>query len=148
MKHFNDLLLLLSGIYRAHFSDTCSRQNCCFYILSMLSILYCFRLIGLSVVFTYHRKSFDLCDYGYLLEAYCIGMIVILSVHILIDIIMVYVSMQGTITNLAPRRHMVVILGFKMILFLPELALTIMGKGLGCKKKILMHMCVTWSLSS
>lgn len=82
--------------------------------------------MALAVVLGLHQDSFQ-CNQGPLLKTYYIGMLVILALHMLLDLVIMWLSTRGTITNATPRKHMPIPLYLKLALFLPELAWTIMG---------------------
>lgn len=83
-------------------------------------------LIAISVVFHLHKDAFD-CTGGHLLKAYYIGLLTLLSVSIVMTAVIVYHSMQGTITNLHPRRRMNKLIYVKLAISLPELVWNILG---------------------
>ena len=85
------------------------------------------RLIAISVVFNYHRESFWECEGGDLLRAYYIGLLVLLCLCIVLNMVIVYVSMQGSITNTAPRKKIVKILYVKFVISIPELVWNTLG---------------------
>ena len=91
-------------------------------------IIFCFsfRLIAISVVFHLHKDAFD-CTGGHLLKAYYIGLLTLLSISIVMTAVIVYHSMQGTITNLHPRRRMNKLIYVKLAISLPELVWNILG---------------------
>ena len=85
------------------------------------------RLIAIAVMFASHRDILPMCPNGHLLSIYYIGMLVLLSLHIVTDLAILLVSMRGTIADDWPRRHMASLLYVKIPLFCPELSWTIMG---------------------
>lgn len=97
-----------------------------------------YRVIGISVVFHFHRDAFD-CTGGHLLKAYYIGLLTLLVVSIIMTAIIVYVSMQGTITNTRPRRQLSKLIYMKLAISFPELVWNILGtywafgKSSGCE---------------
>ena len=86
----------------------------------LVTILHCCpyaytvsRLVALSVVFSLHSYSFE-CNSGHLLKTYYIGMLVILSLHTVLDLVIMWVSTRGTITNATPRKHMPILVYLKL----------------------------------
>lgn len=84
------------------------------------------RIIALAVVVSIHSDSFQ-CNSGYLLKTYYFGMLVILSLHIILDIVIMVISTRGTITNATPRKRLPIFLYLKIAIFLPEVGWTILG---------------------
>ena len=78
------------------------------------------------MVYSAHKNGLG-CKNGNLLEIYYIGMLVILSLHILCDVAIIAVSAKGTIVDGSPRRRIPCLLYIKVPLFLTELAWTVMG---------------------
>ncbi|XP_052783636.1 diacylglycerol lipase-beta-like isoform X1 [Mya arenaria] len=83
-------------------------------------------LVVVSVIFHLHKDAFN-CKGGDLLHAYFVGLLTLLVVSILMASVVVYLSMQGTITNQWPRRKITIPLYIKVAICLPELAWNIMG---------------------
>lgn len=83
-------------------------------------------LIAISVVFHLHKDAFN-CTGGHLLKAYYIGLLTLLVVSIIMTAVIVYISMQGTVTNTHPRRRMNKLIYTKFGISLPELVWNILG---------------------
>lgn len=100
-------------------------------------------MVALSAVFHVHKDAFD-CDGGELLHAYLIGLLTLLVVSIVMTSVVVGTSMQGTITNIWPRRRLTKLIYIKCAISVPELAWNIIGSywafGLshGCETHIVM----------
>lgn len=96
-----------------------------------------------SVIFHMHKDTLD-CHDGRLLHTYYIGLLSLLAVSIVMTLAVVYVSMQGTITNCSPRRKMTKLIYSKFAITLPELAWNIMGTywafggSSGCEKHVVL----------
>ena len=101
---------------------------CCFalFLVSSICNLFVFRLIAISVVFHLHKNTFD-CTGGHLLKAYYIGLLTLLVISIIMTAVIVYISMQGTITNTHPRRRMNKLIYTKLGISIPELVWNILG---------------------
>lgn len=90
-----------------------------------------------------HKDTLD-CHDGNLLHTYYIGLLSLLAISVLLTIIIVYVSMQGTITNCAPRKKISKIIYVKLAITFPELAWNIMGTywafgmSSGCEKHVVL----------
>ncbi|XP_078274177.1 diacylglycerol lipase-beta [Rhinoraja longicauda] len=82
--------------------------------------------IGILVLYLTYRGQLD-CRHGRILPSYLLVLIVLLAAIIIILFVIVCVSMQGTITNLRPRRHIPVLIYVRTALYLPELGWAIMG---------------------
>ncbi|KAL4240297.1 hypothetical protein ACF0H5_001090 [Mactra antiquata] len=83
-------------------------------------------LIVVSVIFDLHKTAFD-CRGGHLLLTYFIGLLTLLVISTVITLIVVYISMRGTITNSWPRRSIPKLVYIKCAICLPELAWNVMG---------------------
>ena len=85
------------------------------------------RLIILAAVLSSHSDSFT-CNNGHLLKLYYIGMLVILSLTILLDVAIMYSSMRGSILDPEmQRKHVPLMVAIKLVLFLPEIAWIALG---------------------
>ncbi|XP_055507571.1 diacylglycerol lipase-beta [Leucoraja erinacea] len=82
--------------------------------------------IGILVLYMTYRGQLD-CTHGRILPSYLFILIALLAAIIIILFVIVCVSMQGTITNLRPRRHLPVLIYVRTALYLPELGWAIMG---------------------
>jgi len=89
--------------------------------------VYFFRLIAISIVFHLHQDVASQCDGGELLQAYYIGLLTLLSLTIVLAVITVYTSMQGSITNSYPRKRITKLLYIKIGVSFPELIWNCMG---------------------
>ena len=77
-------------------------------------------------MFHLHKDAFD-CTGGHLLKAYYIGLLSLLVVSIIWTAVIVYMSMQGTITNIWPRRRLAKLIYIKIAISLLELVWNILG---------------------
>ncbi|XP_021375697.1 sn1-specific diacylglycerol lipase beta-like isoform X2 [Mizuhopecten yessoensis] len=84
-------------------------------------------LIAMSIVFHIHQNEPQNCSGGTLLQAYFIGALFLLCLTIVLDIIIVYTSMQGSIMYPYPRKRMPRLLYVKIGVSVPELAWIILG---------------------
>ncbi|XP_060696571.1 diacylglycerol lipase-beta [Hemiscyllium ocellatum] len=97
--------------------------------------------IGILALYLTHRGQFD-CKGGGFLPSYLVVLIVILAAIILVLSVIVYVSMQGTITKPGPRRHIPILIYVRTTLYLPELVWAILGavwvndKSQGCAPSV------------
>lgn len=95
-------------------------------------------LTVIAVVFHHHKEAFN-CNGGHLLWTYYVGVLTLLSLSILLSIMIIHVSMKGSITNTFPRRRMPYLLYLKVLLGMPELTWNILGsfwafgKSTGCE---------------
>lgn len=77
-------------------------------------------IVSLIAVYFSHFYHFD-CTYGQRMELFYIGFIVMDSVDLFNNIILLYISMKGTVNDNWPRRHLVWFLYLRGILLIPEL---------------------------
>ncbi|XP_067859617.1 diacylglycerol lipase-beta isoform X2 [Heptranchias perlo] len=82
--------------------------------------------IGILVLYLNHKGQFD-CKGDGVLPSYLIILIVLLATIILILSVIVYISMQGTITNPGPRRSIPSLIYIRTALYLPELVWAVLG---------------------
>ncbi|XP_072916246.1 diacylglycerol lipase-beta [Hemitrygon akajei] len=82
--------------------------------------------IGILVLYLTYRGQLD-CKHGRILPSYLLVLLVLLAAIIIILLVIVCTSMQGTITNLRPRRHIPVLIYIRTALYLPELVWAILG---------------------
>ncbi|XP_043934561.1 diacylglycerol lipase-beta [Protopterus annectens] len=82
--------------------------------------------ILMLVLFFLYKGEFN-CSGGQLLYAYVIGLIVLLAIIINVLLIIVCVSMQGTITNPGPRKSIPLLIYIRTALYLPELVWACLG---------------------
>ena len=99
------------------------------YSITGLQVRFCLmcRLIAIAVMFSIHQDILPQCSNGHLLSIYYIGMLTLLTLHIVTDIAILRLSMRGTIMDDRPRRRMPLLLYVKIPLFLPEFAWTTLG---------------------
>ncbi|CAH1794988.1 unnamed protein product [Owenia fusiformis] len=83
-------------------------------------------LVVISIVFSLHRDAFD-CAGGPLLHVFYIGTLTLISIHEVLLMIIMYISLQGTIIDTRPRHHMPKMVYTKALLHLPEVAWICMG---------------------
>ncbi|XP_033734525.1 sn1-specific diacylglycerol lipase beta-like isoform X2 [Pecten maximus] len=101
-------------------------------------------LIAISIVFHIHQAEPQSCSGGTLLQAYFIGALCLLCLTIVLDMVIVYTSMQGSIMYPYPRKRMPRLLYVKMSVSVPELAWIVLGTywsfGLasGCEPSVVM----------
>lgn len=82
--------------------------------------------IGMLVLYVKNKGQF-VCTGGGLLHSYLIVLLILLSVIILALSAIVYVSMQGTITNPGPRRSIPTLIYVRTLLYVPELCWAVLG---------------------
>ncbi|XP_048408069.1 diacylglycerol lipase-beta isoform X1 [Stegostoma tigrinum] len=82
--------------------------------------------IGILTLYLTHRGQFN-CKGGGFLPSYLVVLIVILAAIILVLSIIVYVSMQGTITKPGPRQHIPALIYIRTTLYIPELVWAFLG---------------------
>lgn len=84
-------------------------------------------LTVISMIYGFENDEIKDCDAWLELRLFFIGVIVMTSLIILNEIAIIYISMQGTLTDARPRRHMPIFLYIQLALYLPELLWTILG---------------------
>ncbi|XP_077979551.1 diacylglycerol lipase-beta-like [Glandiceps talaboti] len=85
-------------------------------------------IIAISVVYQVHRVDLLACDEGGdLLLSYLVGLLAILAIVIILELGITYCSMQGTILNTYPRRHLPVLLYIRLLFFIGEFLWSILG---------------------
>ncbi|XP_053327193.1 diacylglycerol lipase-beta [Spea bombifrons] len=82
--------------------------------------------IGIVALYSVHKGHFE-CVGGPALHSYLIVLIVLLAAIICTLSAIVYVSMQGTISNPGPRKCMPKVMYVRLTLYLPELAWAVLG---------------------
>ncbi|XP_021395435.2 diacylglycerol lipase-beta isoform X2 [Lonchura striata] len=82
--------------------------------------------IGILVLYAVHKGQFD-CPGGGLLHSYLLGLIVLLAFIICALSALVYISMQGTISNPGPRKSLPKILYTRLLLYFPEFIWAVVG---------------------
>ncbi|XP_069123504.1 diacylglycerol lipase-beta-like isoform X2 [Argopecten irradians] len=101
-------------------------------------------LIAISIVFHIHQNEPQNCSGGTLLQAYFIGALCLLCLTIILDMAIVYTSMQGSIMYPYPRKRMPRLLYVKISVSVPELGWIVLGTywsfGLasGCEPSVVM----------
>uniref|UniRef100_A0A674H7U5 Diacylglycerol lipase-beta n=1 Tax=Taeniopygia guttata TaxID=59729 RepID=A0A674H7U5_TAEGU len=82
--------------------------------------------IGILVLYAVHKGQFD-CPGGGLLHSYLLGLIILLAFIICALSALVYISMQGTISNPGPRKSLPKILYTRLLLYFPEFIWAVVG---------------------
>ena len=81
----------------------------------------------ISMIYGFENDEIKDCHAWLELRLFFIGVIVMTSLIILNEIAIIYISMQGTLTDARPRHHMPIFLYIQLGLYLPELLWTILG---------------------
>ncbi|XP_070579406.1 diacylglycerol lipase-beta-like isoform X2 [Ptychodera flava] len=84
-------------------------------------------IIAISVVYQIHRANLSSCNGGDFLLSYLTGVLIILAIVIALELVIVYISMQGTVINTYPRRHLPIFLYIRLALFIPEIIWVVVG---------------------
>ncbi|NXH91416.1 DGLB lipase, partial [Edolisoma coerulescens] len=82
--------------------------------------------IGILVLYTVHKGQFN-CPGGGLLHSYLLGLLILLASIICALSALVYISMQGTISNPGPRKSLPKILYTRLLLYFPEFIWAVVG---------------------
>ncbi|KAJ6659727.1 hypothetical protein lerEdw1_018442 [Lerista edwardsae] len=82
--------------------------------------------IGILVLYSVHKEQFN-CVGGRVLHSYIIVLLVLLAAIICAVASILYISMQGTISNPGPRKSLPKLLYLRLALYLPELIWAIVG---------------------
>ncbi|XP_053220106.1 diacylglycerol lipase-beta isoform X1 [Podarcis raffonei] len=82
--------------------------------------------IGILVLYSIHKGQFN-CAGGALLHSYLLVLLILLAAIICSLCSILYVSMQGTISNPGPRKSLPKLLYLRLALFLPELVWAVVG---------------------
>lgn len=104
--------------------------------------------IGILALYFVHKGNFD-CIGGPVLHSYLIVLIVMLAAIICSLSSIVYVSMQGTISNPGPRKCMPKLVYIRLAFFVPELVWAVLGaiwvsdNGVRCGKAVVHVILVT-----
>ncbi|XP_073447131.1 diacylglycerol lipase-beta [Aquarana catesbeiana] len=104
--------------------------------------------IGILWLYSVHKGNFD-CVGGPVLRSYLIVLIVMLAAIICSVSSIVYVSMQGTISNPGPRKCMPKLVYIRLAFYVPELAWAVLGaiwvsdNGVQCGKSVVHVILVT-----
>ena len=81
----------------------------------------------ISIIYGLENDEIKKCDAWRQLEVFFIGVIVITSLVIINEGAILYVSMQGTLIDSRPRRHMPKLLYVQLALYIPELVWAVLG---------------------
>ena len=81
----------------------------------------------MAIVFSVHQEGFEDCTNGSVVRMYYIGMMVLLTAHILVSALLCACSMRGAIIDIRRRRNVPYVLYAKVVLFLPELIWLLLG---------------------
>ncbi|NXJ67381.1 DGLB lipase, partial [Rostratula benghalensis] len=82
--------------------------------------------MGILALYTVHKGHFN-CPGGGLLHSYLLVLLVLLAAIICALSALVYVSMQGTISNPGPRKSLPKLLYTRLLLYLPEFIWAVVG---------------------
>ncbi|NWH19088.1 DGLB lipase, partial [Grus americana] len=82
--------------------------------------------IGILALYTVHKGQFS-CPGGGLLHSYLLVLLILLAFIICALSALVYVSMQGTISNPGPRKSIPKLLYTRLLLYLPEFIWAVVG---------------------
>ena len=107
----------------------------------------------ISMIYGFENDEIRVCEAWRELQVFFIGVIVLTSLIIINEIAILYVSMQGTLVDSRPRRHMSKLLYFQLTLYVPELLWTILGTywavahfSLECEVSLIIAVCVSVAL--
>uniref|UniRef100_A0A8C0FDG8 Diacylglycerol lipase-beta n=1 Tax=Bubo bubo TaxID=30461 RepID=A0A8C0FDG8_BUBBB len=84
------------------------------------------RWIGILALYTVHKGQFN-CPGGGLLHSYLLVLLILLASIICALSALVYISMQGTISNPGPRKSLPKLLYTRLLLYLPEFIWAVLG---------------------
>ncbi|NWQ76546.1 DGLB lipase, partial [Columbina picui] len=82
--------------------------------------------VGILAVYAVHKGQFN-CPGGGLLHSYLLVLLVLLASIICVLSALVYISMQGTISNPGPRKSLPKLLYIRLVLCLPEFFWAVVG---------------------
>ncbi|KAM6379021.1 diacylglycerol lipase-beta isoform 2-T2 [Pluvialis apricaria] len=82
--------------------------------------------VGILALYTVHKGQFN-CPGGGLLHSYLLVLLVLLASVICALSALVYISMQGTISNPGPRKSLPKLLYTRLLLYLPEFIWAVVG---------------------
>ncbi|XP_072204917.1 diacylglycerol lipase-beta [Excalfactoria chinensis] len=82
--------------------------------------------VGILVLYAVHKGQFS-CPGGALLHSYLLVLLALLAAIICTLSALVYVSMQGTISNPGPRKSLPKLLYTRLLLYLPEFIWAVVG---------------------
>ncbi|KFZ58520.1 Sn1-specific diacylglycerol lipase beta, partial [Podiceps cristatus] len=89
-------------------------------------ILLSCRWIGILALYTVHKGQFN-CPGGGLLHSYLLVLLILLASIICALSALVYISMQGTISNPGPRKSLPKLLYTRLLLYVPEFIWAVVG---------------------
>ena len=119
----------------------------------MIKLFDIFRLALISMIYGLENDEIRYCEAWLELQVFFIGVIVLTSLIIVNEVAILYVSMQGTLMDSGPRRHMPKLLYVQLALYLPELLWTILGTywavkhfSLECEVSLIIAVCVSIAL--
>ena len=107
------------------------------------------RLIVLCIIFGIYHKDIKSCHGSSMLEAFFIGVIVVIVVVMMNECLIIWMSMQGTIINTRPRQYSPYLLYIQLLLYVPELCLSGLGtywafhESKGCEKALTIPVQIT-----
>ncbi|XP_058891509.1 diacylglycerol lipase-beta-like isoform X3 [Acipenser ruthenus] len=81
----------------------------------------------ICILVLYLKKGLFMCTGGGLLHSYLIVLLILLAAIILTLSAVVYVSMQGSISNPGPRRSIPALIYVRTLLYVPELVWAVLG---------------------
>ncbi|NXI68254.1 DGLB lipase, partial [Anseranas semipalmata] len=82
--------------------------------------------IGILALYAVHKGQFN-CPGGGLLHSYLLVLLILLAAIICALSALVYISMQGTISNPGPRKSLPKLLYTRLVLYLPEFIWAVVG---------------------
>ncbi|KAF7243033.1 Sn1-specific diacylglycerol lipase beta [Varanus komodoensis] len=98
--------------------------------------------IGILILYLIHKGRFN-CAGGGLLHNYVLVLLILLVAIICVLVSIVYLSMQGTISNPGPRKSLPKLLYLRLALYLPELIWAVVGiiwvsdHGVNCERTMI-----------
>uniref|UniRef100_A0A8C5X933 Diacylglycerol lipase-beta n=1 Tax=Malurus cyaneus samueli TaxID=2593467 RepID=A0A8C5X933_9PASS len=104
--------------------------------------------IGILVLYAVRKGQFN-CPGGGLLHSYLLGLLILLASIICALSALVYISMQGTISNPGPRKSLPKILYTRLLLYFPEFIWAVVGavwvsdNSVQCEKTVINGIIVT-----
>ncbi|KFV12909.1 Sn1-specific diacylglycerol lipase beta, partial [Pterocles gutturalis] len=93
--------------------------------ITFIILLPC-RWIGILALYAVHKGQFN-CPGGGLLHSYLLVLLILLASIICALSALVYISMQGTISNPGPRKSLPKLLYTRLLLYLPEFVWAVVG---------------------
>ncbi|XP_075293139.1 diacylglycerol lipase-beta [Opisthocomus hoazin] len=104
--------------------------------------------VGILALYAAHKGQFD-CPGGGLLRSYLLVLLVLLASIICALSALVYISMQGTISNPGPRKSLPKLLYTRLLLYVPEFIWAVVGavwvsdSSVHCEKTVINVVIVT-----